>query len=250
MQIDWKALVAISPSYRYSTVEKLRYLAAGFRQRCGPAAHLLAGPFAGEFGYELMQWQGFVRRRRHAYQSVHVLTYPGREYLYEGCTVHSHDILLQKAGYGFGLLSPPDADRMAHAKALELGLRDYDVFHPALVCTKHHRRWLWQQEFRLFEEPPLEGRIRDLAFHFRAVKKDGPDNTKNYSPALADELAERLLARGLSVICIGHPEYSYCAKGCEDRRTVDLRAGVVALNSVRAVAGENSGPMHLANLCG
>jgi ADP-heptose:LPS heptosyltransferase len=67
---------------------------------------------------------------------------------------------------------------------------------------------------------------------------------------LADELAARCREQGLSVICVGHPDYAYCARGCADHRSVDLRESVAAICSARALAGENSGASHLANLCG
>jgi hypothetical protein len=220
------------------------------RQKLHRKRHLFAGPFAGEFGIELMQWQGFVRARKPFYESVHVLTYPGRDYLYEGCHVHYHDVELKKAGYWYGLLSPEQARRMAEAKAAEIGLEDYDIFDTSLLCTRYHKILFWRQEFRLLEEPPLAPKPFDIAFHFRAMQKEGPDLSKNYSPALADELAARCLEQGLSVICVGHPDYAYCARGCADRRSVDLRESVAAICSARALAGENSGASHLANLCG
>jgi ADP-heptose:LPS heptosyltransferase len=90
----------------------------------------------------------------------------------------------------------------------------------------------------------------DIVFHFRAVQKEGYDHDKNYSPALADELVRQSLKHGMSVACIGHPDYAYCPPDCMDHRSLDLRHTVAAISSARAVAGENSGPMHLANLCG
>jgi hypothetical protein len=57
-------------------------------------------------------------------------------------------------------------------------------------------------------------------------------------------------AQGLSFFCIGHPRYSYCPAGVEDRRTEDLAASVAAIRSARLLAGELSGPMHLAQLAG
>jgi hypothetical protein len=238
------------PAYVYSTVEKVRLALPCLRQRLAPRRHLFAGPFAGEFGYELMQWQGFVRSRRPHYASVHVLTYPGRDYLYEGCTVHHHGLDLRTAGYGYGLLGPHRGRAMALEKAAEIGLADFDVFEPSLLCTQYHKRLFWRQEFRLFEEPPLDGGVRDVAFHFRAVRKTGPDHAKNYSPELAAELVQRCRDVGLTVLCIGHPDYSICPAGAEDQRHVAMEKTVRAISSARAVAGENSGPMHLANLCG
>jgi hypothetical protein len=239
-----------NPAYVYSTGEKLKLLFSCLRQKTHPRTNLLAGPYVGEFGYELMQWQGFVRALRPRYQQVHVLTYPGRDYLYEGCQVHYHDIDLKSAGYWYGRLSPAEARSMADAKAVEIGLTDYDVFDTSLLCTRYHKMLFWRQDFRLLNEPAAGGRIYDVAFHFRAVQKEGPDHAKNYDPALADELATLCLAKGLSVICVGHPDYSYCAKGCEDLRRVDLRESVAAICSVRVLAGENSGATHLANICG
>jgi len=237
--------------YYYSYAEKAALFSVALAQRLKPRRTLLAGPFAGEFGYEVMQWQGFVRARRRHYETVHVLTYPGRDYLYEGCQVHQHDIRLDQAGYLYGRLNRQQARKIAVARAAEIGLKDYDIFEPSLLCTQHHKRVFGMQEFRLLREPPIDGVMRDVAFHFRAVKKEGPDQeNKNYLPAMADQLVAECVARGISVSCIGHPQYAYCPAGCPDHRSVDLRRTVAGICSARAVAGENSGPMHLANLCG
>jgi hypothetical protein len=238
-------------SHRKRVRDKLLFFIPALRQKLMPRRNLLAGPFAGEFGWELMQWQGYVRVRHRNYQQVHVLTYPGRDYLYEGCQVHHHDIRLEQAGYDYGWLAPAEARQMAQSKATELELKDYDIFGPWLICTQYHKRLLGPQEFRLFQERPLTDAILDLAFHFRAVRKQGPDQeNKNYSPQRAQQLVERCREKGLSVCCIGHPDYAYCPPGCTDYRSVDLRGTVAAICSARLVAGENSGPMHLANLCG
>jgi hypothetical protein len=203
----------------------------------------------GEFGWELMQWQGFVRARRRYYNDVHVLTYPGRDYLYEGCKVHHHAIDLKSAGYRYGVMSQGKALQMVEEKAAEIGLEDYDVFRPALLCTRYHKA-IWKQDFRLFQETPLATTPYDAVFHFRSVRKKGSDIYQDYSPEAADELVQRCLERGLSVGCIGHPDYSYCPSGCEDYRSIDLQRTVAAMSSSRAVVGKNSGPMHLASLCG
>jgi hypothetical protein len=239
-----------NPSHVYSAGEKLKLVFPCLRQKLHPRKNLLAGPYAGEFGYELMQWQGFVRTLRPRYQQVHVLTYPGRDYLYEGCTVHHHNIDLKDAGYWYGRLSPPEARSMAEARAAEIGLTDYDIFDTSLLCTRYHKILFWRQEFRLLEEPPLVKKIYDVLFHFRAVQKVGPDQVKNYSPTMADELVQRCQDLGLSVACYGHPAYAYCPEGCPDHRSVDLRETVAAISSAHLMAGEASGGMHLANACG
>jgi hypothetical protein len=239
-----------TPFYHYGMDEKLRLFLSCAREKFWPRRHLFAGPYAGEFGYELMQWQGFVRARRPHYQEVHVLTYPGRDYLYEGCQVHHHNIELKNAGYGYGRLSPAAGQQMATAKAAEIGLKDFDIFDTSLLCTRYHKLLFWHQEFRLLQEPPLTPKMYDIVIHIRAVRKVGPDPLKNYPPELADELARRCIDAGLSVACVGHPDYSYCPVGCVDHRSVDLQQTVAAISSAHAGVGEASGGMHLINACG
>jgi hypothetical protein len=237
-------------TYKYSAGEKLKSLLHCARQKIFPAQNLFAGPFTGEFGFELMQWQGFVRARRASYQEVHVLTYPGRDYLYEGCQVHHHDIDLKNAGYWYGRFGPAEMRQLAGAKAAEIGLKNYDAFDPSLLCTRYHKIIFWKQQFRLMQESPLSEKPFDALFHFRAVEKAGPDNAKNYPREMADELIQRCIAKGLSVACYGHPSYAYCPPGCEDLRNADLRQTVAAISSARLAAGGASGGMHLANACG
>ncbi len=239
-----------SSEFTLTAAQKIGLTLPCVRQRFFPRRHLIAGPYTGEFGYELMQWQGYIRARRAAYESVHILTYPGRDYLYEGCTVHHHGVDLRTAGYGYGHMLRAQKAQMAHNLATEIGLKDYDIFETSLLCTRYHKMLFWQQDFRLFQEPPRPGGIRDVAFHFRAINKTGPDKTRNYHPALVHELVEKCRAAGLRILCIGHPDYSLCPEGVEDCRSLDLRETVAALCSVRLLAGELSGPMHLANLCG
>src|SRR5689334_9170193 len=46
------------------------------------AETLFAGPFLGEFGWELMSWQGFVRKLSRGYRRTVVYCPRGREALY------------------------------------------------------------------------------------------------------------------------------------------------------------------------
>src|SRR5690349_6160700 len=109
-------------SDQYTSREKLLLFLPCIKQKLFPKRNLFAGPYTGEFGWELMQWQGFVRARRSHYKTVHVLTYPGRDYLYEGCQVHHHDIDLKSAGYRYGTLSLRQRRDMANKCASEIGL--------------------------------------------------------------------------------------------------------------------------------
>jgi hypothetical protein len=234
----------------FSRTEKIRQFFPAIRQRLFPKRHLIAGPYLGEFGYELMQWQGYVRARRPFYEEVHVITYPGRDYLYDGCVVHHHDLDLKNAGYSYGWTPWADIRQIARATADKLNLRSFDIFDTGLLCTRYHKMLCWEQDFRLFREPCLPDGPWDVAFHFRAINKTGPDHTRNYQNDEVRRLIELGHSAGWRMLAIGHPNYSSCPEGVADARSVDLKQTIAAICSARLISGELSGPMHLANLCG
>jgi len=88
-----------------------------------------------------------------------------------------------------------------------------------------------------------------VAFHFRWVKKEGPDQTRNYPLEQCDRVAALCLERGHSVCCVGHPRYSYCPAGVEDLRSEDLEASIAAISSARLLAGTER-PMHWRSCAG
>ena len=237
-------------SHQFSTLERIAGALGALRLRFFPRRILVAGPYVGEFGHELMDWQPWVRAQVPRHDEVHVITYPGRDYLYPGCRVHYHDVPLEKAGYRHGRLTPRQIREMAHNKAAELGLKNYDLMTAQHICTSYHQKFLLPAKFELLGSPADAEKIRDLAFHFRQVKKEGPDQTRNYPQAMCDRLVELCRAQNLNFFCIGHPKYAYCPAGVEDRRSEDLAASVAAIRSARLLTGELSGPMHLAQLSG
>jgi hypothetical protein len=237
-------------SYQFTLGDKMAGAVAALHLRFFPRKVLVAGPYVGEFGHELMDWQPWVRAQVGRHETVHVITYPGRDYLYPGCQVHYHDVALETAGYKHGRLSPAQLEAMARQWAAKFGLVDYDLMTALHICTRYHQRWLLPAKYELLGRPAPGGEIRDVAFHFRQVKKTGPDQTRNYALANCDQVVEFCRAAGLSFFCVGHPRYSYCPAGVEDRRSEDLAASVAALRAARLLAGELSGPMHLAQLAG
>jgi hypothetical protein len=164
--------------------------------------------------------------------------------------MHYHEVALETAGYKHGRFTPAQLAAMARRKAAEIGLKNYDLMTALNICTRFHRRWLLPARYERLGEEPLPTSVCDVAFHFRRVNKEGPDQTRNYPVELCDQLVEFCRACKLKFFCIGHPRYAYCPQGVEDRRTEDLAASVAAIRSARLVAGELSGPMHLAQLSG
>ena len=237
-------------AYQFTLRDKIVGALGALRLRFFPRRILVAGPYVGEFGHELMDWQAWVRAQVARYDEVHVITYPGRDFLYPGCQVHYHDVALETAGYKHGRFSPAQLAAMAHKKAAELGLKNYDLMTALNICTSYHQKYLLPSKFEQLGSPPAAGDVRDVAFHFRQVQKDGPDQSRNYPIEFCDRVVEFCRAQGISFFCIGHPRYAYCPAGVEDRRSEDLAVSVAAIRSARLLAGELSGPMHLAQLSG
>jgi len=227
-----------------------RILIESLRQKLKPRSVLIAGPYVGEFGHELMDWQGYIRERRPHYEQVHVITYPGRKILYENCIVHEHQIRLESAGYHYGNMSLKTMLQHARRNAEEQGIEDYDIFNTFMLSNRFLRKLLWKQVFVEVHAPTSAFDRFDIAFHFRHIDKLGPDKFKNYPPQMADNLTQLCVDAGYKCCSIGHPLYSYCPPACEDFRSENLDSSVLGIDSSRLVVGENSGPMHLANLCG
>lgn len=240
------------PVYEPTLLEKVQAFLSGLRMRLLPRKTLVVGPYAGEFGIEIIKFQGFVRALAPKYEKVYVITYPGREPMYSGdnITVHTHDFDLTTAGYWYGKRSFAELNEVATQFARTQGLEEFDVFNTNLLCTGLHRRMLWAQKHKPFKPSSKHGQLEcDLVFHFRAIDKAGPDASRNYRSELAESLARSCVEKGWHCVCIGHPDYSLCFDGCEDRRTETLAETIAVLCSGKMLVGELSGPVHLAIYC-
>ena len=241
-----------APVYQPVLSEKIRSFITGLRMNLFRRQVLIVGPYAGEFGIEIIKFQSFVRYLSAWYKEIHVITYPGREPLYRApnVTVHTHDFDLTTAGYWYGCRSFRELDEFAHQFARERGLRNYDLFNTNLLCTGWHRRFLWRQKHIPFcSLSPAQIPAPDIVFHFRSIDKAGPDQSRNYKTELAEKLVQMCLQAGFRCACIGHPAWALCFDGCEDRRTENLDETIATICSGRLLAGELSGPVHLAVYC-
>jgi hypothetical protein len=235
--------------YHPSRAEKASSFLHGLRMRLFPRRVLVAGPYAGEFGVEIFKFQSFVRWLAPRYETVHVLTYPGRDLLYRGpnVQVHAHDFDLKSAGYWYGRRSFEELNAYANSFGRDRGLASFDVFNTSHLWTGLHRRLLWNQKHvPLTPVVEHDEPARDIIFHFRAIDKDGPDNSRNFRCELAEELVRLCVARGWRCSCIGHPKWALAFEGCEDGRTEDLDRTVAAIRAAPLTVGELSGPIHLA----
>lgn len=208
---------------------------------------LIAGPYVGEFGWEVTEWQGYVRALRPHFDRTVAISYQSSAHLYDGCEFWPHGFPLEKSGYGFGNSDPEILQSTTEKCIQDLDLTDVFCFTPFDLNTMM-RLSIGSQRHIVFYEPPTASGIFDIVFHFRHFERADGDS-KNYPKEDANWLTEELSRRSVKMACIGHPNLAYCPPACEDRRNADLQESIRTISGATVVVGGSSAPMHLASLC-
>jgi hypothetical protein len=209
---------------------------------------LLAGPYCGELGWELMEWSGYVRRLSTRYHRTIVISYEGHSCLYDHCDYYSHDRMLQDSGYWYGSQPQPAIEAMVAHYRQRLGLTSFDWLHPTHL-NRYTRQLLGPQVFwDPFDRDRTDCRY-DVGFHFRSIHRADLD-TKNYPPDYAADLVSRCQTAGMQVCCIGHPQYSLRPPNCDDLRSADLSMTRTALRTItRATSAASPSTWRAATQC-
>jgi hypothetical protein len=204
---------------------------------------LVAGSWWGEFGWEIMSWQGYVRKTAEDYDQVVVSGPPGHGPLYaDFCDTYLEHALTGDKDcwmiHGDQRLKTMLEDGMQEM-AVKLGA---DRIKPVGYIP------LSQQKFIPYgnaTRTPPERRY-DVLFHFRLRHDRGQE--RNTPDELAKEIRERLNG-DLRLACIGSPEESICPAGYEDARGLPLDELMDVMATAFLVTGPASGPLLLASLC-
>lgn len=204
---------------------------------------LLAGSWLGEFGWEIMSWQGYVRKLSRGYDQTIVSAPPSHEALYEDfCDTY------------LGHTIPGDRDcwklhgdhRLKEALDIELAEMASRLKADRLVPSGHVP--LDQQEFVVYGDPsrvPPERRM-DVLFHFRLRHDRGQE--RNTPADLAADIL-RYMPKEWKLGCIGSREEATCFPGYADLRGIPLRELMDVIHAAWLVTGPASGPLVLASLC-
>lgn len=215
-----------------------------------PHRHLVVAPYPGEFGWELMNWQGRVRQiaRAAQYDRITIVGLPDRRSLYadllrtmpnrvsfcpcrpldlpgEACDDHHIDEQSQRI----------DAEFLR--RRLELFTRNacrhagFDAEGELLLPAMDSTMWPTEAPHQAFVSLHRAGPIDiDIALIAR-IRDVAPE--RNQPAAWWDELAARLSACGLSVVRCEPP----------------LNAAISTLSRARLAIGASTGGLHLASLC-
>jgi hypothetical protein len=211
-----------------------------FLQPWGKASKVLfAGPWVGEFGWELMHWQGFLRKLAPSYEKVIVSCRAGQEALYSD---FAHEFVLHDVRGTADcnrLLVVENPQELARVMALVPAGAD----HLRPLGAQPHER----QVFRRFGER-REKIATDILIHPRGR---GHGSDRNWSRENWERMLDLVRPLGLKIGCIGLTSATQELTGdFTEFRNRPLSESLDLIASTRLVVGPSSGPMHLASLCG
>jgi len=216
---------------------------------------LIAGPWVGEFGWELFAWQAYLRSLSTKFEKTIVISRSNSAALYEDFADE------------FVVFDPPDglADAFfMHGFNPNIALRDIlkdnNINLDSSVALLLPRRFGYPPQTDYLEEiqigahgvvpkyiqfgkPNTES--YDYVFHIRnrQLRKEDNWSLKNW------EILAELLGSD-KVACIGTTTESAIIPRATDLRGTPLNKVFNLLRNAKATFGPSSGPMHLASLCG
>lgn len=214
---------------------------------------LYAGPWNGEFGWELCSWNPVVRHRAKDFERVIVETVPGSEYLYE----FADEIIVNPRAGDFDMYSgrsknpipKPEKDWLVLAPAHHWKRGGGHAEFRAIKKATRDSRSIPKKEWRILgtENPHF---VADIMCAFRGPKtfKGRKFPEKQYPEAKCDALVQMFRDAGYSVACYGG-EDNYYVEGTIDYRGKPLEELCGALSMAKCAVGPSSGTIHLASLC-
>lgn len=209
---------------------------------------LLAGPWIGEFGWELFCWQGYVRELSKNYDKTIVISRPGNSALYEDFCDEYIDFNPKSFKTDFWMCSESVdfTDLISNIEHDDYFGGNFDIGYRCLsdgrsIDTKGIFKT--QKFVKYSKETNYDG--YDVIFHCRN-KTTG--NQRNWDFEQWVNL-KNILPSELKIACIGNNE-AFKIDGCDDLRGIELSDLIGVMNKSKLIIGPSSGPMHLASLCG
>jgi ADP-heptose:LPS heptosyltransferase len=200
---------------------------------------LVAGPWTGEFGWELFSWQGLIRKAARDYDETIVCGPPNSEALYSDFT--SKYLVVSIPGVrDCWRVETKEREALAAAKD-QLRKFGGDWLQPFGPIPVDKQRFI-----KFGKKGNAPG--ADVIVHARKAVGKRPEHA--WDPKHCDEVVRRLIERGRTVFAVGLSAEAYCPPEAKDCRDVPLYFLMDTLASSRLALGPSSGPMHLASLCG
>ena len=209
---------------------------------------LLAGPWCGEFGWELFCWQGYLRKVSKKYKKIIVISRTGHELLYEDFAdeFHAYDTPAAEANMWFGFNNINRRQKFLNGFTFDKYLEPFNIGYgvnqglASIIDKEFHN-----QEFIKYSANTINEH-HDIIIHPRN-KLIGSD--RNWNKSNWQRLVDVLLKKEYSIAGIGTDE-AFQLDGVKDYRNISIRDTVSLMNRAKLVVGQSSGPLHLASLSG
>ena len=207
----------------------------------GDSNQLIAGPFLGEFGWELMQWQGYLRQMSKFYKHVIVYGRSTSAYLYKDFASEFRAMDVSSWDTDAYLLRDFDYLKWANQ------FKGQDILIADNRCKELSS--IMHQDFISYGAKKKANEY-DLIIHARNIpflKGNKKKSLRNWSINEWDQLCSALPQ--LKIASVGIQELSYAPKGTDDLRGISTEQLCSILASSKCCVGPSSGLMHLASLC-
>jgi len=220
---------------------------------------LYAGPYCGEFGWEIMTWQGYLRAIAPQYDQVIVCCPSNHTALYDdfASRIIAYDSSTVKANMWMN--EAHDDDALRYFKAVVRGDNEFartddgawmtpaDVWRPFMDSPK------WEQLIALKPQKYIRfGKewaydAYDVIIHARN-RDDWDSSFRNWSAEHCKRFVDAM--QGRKIACVGTKEHALHIDGTDDLRGVLLGGLLDVMANSKVFVGPISGPTHLATLCG
>lgn len=218
---------------------------------------LVAGPWVGEFGWELFAWQAYVRAMAENFEETVIICRPNSRALYEDFATRFIDIDpntgLADSFFMHGLeMVSYTSDILRDNR--EILNKKTSFFGPRRIGMPPYTHYSEEVDFKKFKIKPKyikygksKNKKYDYIFHIRNRELRKQDN---WSFDNWEKLLNLLTKNGKTVACMGTKRQSGHIDGTSDLRDIPLGELFDILANCEAAFGPSSGPMHLASLCG
>jgi hypothetical protein len=203
-----------------------------------------AGPWVGEFGWELCCWQGWLRRRAHLGDRIIACSRPGHEALYEDFAIDFVPFAPPPGEPNCYWLEGVSADSFRHL--VPKGTTWLNPSEGIGFLVKDGCPYVPNQAYIQFGQQPAALEF-DVVIHAR--DRRGPLKSRRNWPSQDWRELIQSFPSAWRVASIGSRVEANVFKGV-DLRGMPLRGLMNRLRASRLVVGPSSGPIHLAALCG
>ena len=216
---------------------------------------LIAGPWNGEFGWELFAWHAYIRALSRKFDHITIISRDSSRALYD-------DFADEFVGYNpDGGLSDSffmynvDIRECFKDAVLKNEIKldaDTSIILPRRIGIPPHTHYTQcvifgdytvKPEYICFGENSIKQYDYILHIRDRELRKEDNWSLENWYK-LVDLLGDKKIA------CIGTKQESGFIEGTADLRGIELKKLFTILKNADCAFGSSSGPMHLASLCG